>query len=384
MNIIAEPRRREDLDIYKDPHHEERITNWRLYPYYDQYGRPSGSQTDAHRPAYDSSGRRIRFDGPSSSSSSSSSDSGSGSGSGSSFGSSSSAQNIQNVPNNQNNQISHNYQYYDSQQQPPRNHPGYEEWLRNQYRIRGIIPRGYNEYFNAHSNQDAVYQNRYGSSSGNGNAQETNREFEQPAYILQPNSGNSENNENNQVFYEGGRNENQLNFGNADSENSRDDLGDSGSNSRNSETGETYYSVNPGDPVDASGTQPRVDGEFRQVKNPGEDERDAGDSKNVVIPKNQDAQQQHIRFIRYHPPTVIRDKKGNSYDRRVENGKVHYIDKSGNEVKTKIDDTAIDMKIERILENRRRQEENLRNLVENSESEDGSDPISAAEVARQG
>ena len=42
------------------------------------------------------------------------------------------------------------------------------------------------------------------------------------------------------------------------------------------------------------------------------------------------------------------------------------------------------MKIERILENRRRQEENLRNLVENSESEDGSDPISAAEVARQG
>ncbi|CAO4360529.1 unnamed protein product [Caenorhabditis nigoni] len=100
------------------------------------------------------------------------------------------------------------------------------------------------------------------------------------------------------------------------------------SGSQNSEDGSTNYFVNGGDPVDASATQTNVDnGENKQFKIPGGEE-DSDDSKNVVIPKKE-----HVRFIPYQPPVVIRDKKGNIYERRVENGKVHYIDASGNEVK---------------------------------------------------
>uniref|UniRef100_A0A1I7THP2 Uncharacterized protein n=1 Tax=Caenorhabditis tropicalis TaxID=1561998 RepID=A0A1I7THP2_9PELO len=283
----------------------------RLYPYYDQYGRPSGQQTDSHRPAYDSSGRRLAFDGSSSSS-----------------------------QNNQN-QISHNYQYYDANQQPPRNHPGYDEWLRNQYRIRGIVPRRYDEENDSGRSRD-----------------QQNREFEQPAYVLQPSSGNSDNN---RVYYE--ENKNQLNFGNSDSESSRN-------------SGETYYSVNPGDPVDASASQIKPDGEYKQIRIPGEDSN--SESVDRKEPENQ-----HVRLARYHVPTIVRDKKGNLYERRVENGKVFYVDASGNEIRPKIDNSAIDMKIEKILEDRRIQEENLRHLVGNSE-DDGSDPVSAAEIGRQG
>ncbi|UMM10915.1 hypothetical protein L5515_000461 [Caenorhabditis briggsae] len=367
LNIVTEPKRREDLDIYKDPHHEERILNWRMYPYYDQYGRPSGSQVDASRPAYDSSGRRIPFSASNQydqyARNQQLQDSGNSGNSGSSGNS---------------NQISNNYQYYDSQQQPPRNHPGYEEWLRNQYRIRGIIPKGYENYFASNRrNDEGSYgrenengrEHQFGQSgsigsgvrvvggNGNGNSEANSQnQYEQSAYVLQPASSGSSSDANNNVVYEG-----------------------QNSGSQNSDDGSTNYFVNGGDPVDASATQIKVDkGENKQFKVPGGEE-DSDDSKNVVIPKKE-----HVRFIPYQPPVVIRDKKGNIYERRVENGKVHYIDASGNEVK--IDNSKIDQKIERVLENRRRQEEaSLRLLIENSgDSADESDPITAAETGRQG
>ncbi|PIC55626.1 hypothetical protein B9Z55_000821 [Caenorhabditis nigoni] len=179
-------------------------------------------------------------------------------------------------------------------------------------------------------------------------------QYEQPAYILQPASSGSSSDANTNVVYEG-----------------------QNSGSQNSEDGSTNYFVNGGDPVDASATQTKVDdGENKEFKVPGGEE-DSDDSKNVVIPKKE-----HVRFIPYQPPVVIRDKKGNIYERRVENGKVHYIDASGNEVK--IDNSKIDQKIERILENRRRQEEaSLRSLIGNS-GDSESDPITAAEAGRQG
>nr|pir hypothetical protein M01A10.5 - Caenorhabditis elegans [Caenorhabditis elegans] len=281
----------------------------RLYPYYDQYGRPSGSQTDSHRPAYDSSGRKLPFDQSTS----------------------------------QNNQISNNYQYYDIQQQPPQSHPGYDEWLRNQYRQRGIIPRG--------------YENNWNQQASNSN-QDNQERNEVPAYVLQTRNNlntNSEdgNSENDSVFYE------------KQDRQEPKDLSES-ENSRNSENGETYYSVNPGAPVNE---------EIKQIKIPG------GDDSETVEVSGQSQEKPHVRFIKYHPPTVIRDKKGNSYERIVTDGIAHYFDASGNEVK--IDDSSIDRKIEQILENRRRQEEKLRSALEDSDAS-LSDPVSAAEVARQG
>ncbi|EGT39045.1 hypothetical protein CAEBREN_22797 [Caenorhabditis brenneri] len=328
--VPSETRRREDLDIYQDPHHEERLQNMRLNPYYDQYGRPIGSNRDNLRSNYDSFEKRFPVDG------------------------SSSSQNSQ----KDNNQISHNYQFYDANQQPPRNHPGYQEWLINQYRIRGITPRKYGQ----DDSYDTASQYGYPPKQTNRNEND-----DQSGYNSQSNYDNSETNRNNQVFYEAGQqpdNQNGL------------------KSSQTSENGETYYSVNPGAPLDeTSAAQPKVTGEFSETNVPGQQE---GSS---ILPVKEQDKQQHVRFIRYHPPTVIRDKKGNIYERRVENGKVYYFDASGNGIRTQIDDSAIDQKIERILEKRRRQEENtMRNLVENADNseDDGNDPITAAEVGRQG
>ncbi|CAL2029842.1 unnamed protein product [Caenorhabditis brenneri] len=328
--VVSETRRREDLDIYQDPHHEERLQNMRLNPYYDQYGRPIGSNRDNLRSNYDSFEKRFPVDG------------------------SSSSQNSQNLQKD-NNQISHNYQFYDANQQPPRNHPGYQEWLINQYRIRGITPRKYGQ----DDSFDTASQYGYPPKQTNPNDND-----DQSGYNSQSNFDNSEANRNNQVFYEAGQEPNAL------------------KSSQTSENGETYYSVNPGAPLDeASAAQRKVTGEFSETNVPGQQE---GSS---ILPVKEQDKQQHVRFIRYHPPTVIRDKKGNIYERRVENGKVYYFDASGNGIRTQIDDSAIDQKIERILEKRRRQEENtMRNLVENADNseDDGSDPVTAAEVGRQG
>ncbi|CAI5440022.1 unnamed protein product [Caenorhabditis angaria] len=61
QNVVQPSGEDADLQTYNDPHEQQRIAHIKSFPYYDQYGRPSGHHFDSERPAYDSYGRRIPF-----------------------------------------------------------------------------------------------------------------------------------------------------------------------------------------------------------------------------------------------------------------------------------------------------------------------------------